>query len=158
MVSKLVSGVALAAALTSTVVLAGAAYAQDPAAVVKARQEHYKEIGKAAKALRDEFKKPTPDLAVVQGAAKTLDKLAPQVPTWFPAGTGKDVVPKSGALPVIWQKPDEFKKDAAALATAAHNLDAAAQSGKLDAVRAAFPALGDACKTCHQTFKAKDEG
>lgn len=155
MVSKLVSGV-VAAAL-SGVLGAGAAYAQDPAAIAHERHEHYEQIGKASKALREELKKPAPDLAVLLASAKTLDTLAPQVPSWFPAGTGKDVVPKSAALPAIWQKPDEFKKDAAALATAAHNLYLAAQSGKVDAVREAAPALGDACKTCHQSFKAKDE-
>lgn len=153
MVSKLVSGVALAAALMAS----GVAYAQDPAAIAHERHEHYEQIGKASKALREELKKPAPDLAVVLASAKTLDTLAPQVPSWFPPGTGKDVAPKSAALPAIWQKPDEFKKDALALATASHTLYLAAQSGKIDAVRAAAPALGDACKTCHQSFKAKDE-
>jgi len=152
MVLKLTVGAALAATLA-----AGVAYAQDPAAIAKARHDHYKEIGKASKAVRDEFMKPAPDIAVIQAAARTIDTLAPQVPSWFPPGTGKDVVPKSAALPVIWQKPDEFKKDAAGLATAAHAFNLAAQSGKLDAVRAAYSALGQACKTCHETFKAKDD-
>ena len=152
MVLKLALGAALAATLA-----AGVAYAQDPATIAKARHDHYKEIGKASKAVRDEFMKPAPDIAVIQAAARTIDTLAPQVPSWFPPGTGKDVVPKSAALPVIWQKPDEFRKDAAGLAAAAHNFNLAAQSGKLDAVRAAYSALGQACKTCHETFKAKDD-
>jgi cytochrome c556 len=152
MVLKLAFGAALAVALASNV-----AFAQDPAAIVKARQGHYKEIGKASKAIRDELMKPAPDIAVIRAAAKTIDTLAPQIPTWFPPGTGRDVVPKSEALPVIWQKPDEFKKDAAGLATAAHDFDLVGQSGRLDSVRAAYSTLGSACKTCHETFKAKDE-
>ncbi len=152
MVLKLALGAALAATLAI-----GVAYAQDPVSIAKARHDHYKEIGKASKAIREEMMKPAPDVAVIQAAAKTIDALAPQVPSWFPPGTGHDVVSKSEALPVIWQKPDEFKKDAAGFATAAHNFDLAAQSGKLDAIHTAFPALGGACKTCHETFKAKDE-
>ncbi len=152
MVLKLVFGAALAATLA-----AGVAYAQDPASIAKARQGHYKEIGKAAKAARDQLMKAAPDVAVIQAAAKTIDTLAPQVPNWFPPGTGRDVVPKSEALPAIWQKPDEFKKDAANFATAAHAFDLAAQGGKPDAIRTAFTTLGGACKTCHETFKAKDE-
>jgi cytochrome c556 len=151
-VLKLAFGAVLAATLA-----AGVAYAQDPAAIAKARQGHYKEIGKAAKVTRDQLMKAKPDIAVIQAAAKTIDTLAPQVPTWFPPGTGRDVVPKSEALPVIWQKPDEFKKDAAGFAAAAHEFYLAAQSGKLDAVRADYPTLGGACKTCHDAFKAKDE-
>jgi len=147
---------ALATALCVTLA-AGVAYAEDPVAVVKARHEHYKEIGKASKAIRDELMKSAPDLAVITAAAKTIDTLAPMVPSWFPPGTGRDVVAKSEALPVIWQKPDEFKKDAGNFAAAAHAFDMAAQSGKLEAMRAAFPTLGGACKACHEAFKAKDD-
>lgn len=150
----------LKTALAATVVAAlaaGVAYAQDPVAIAKARHDHYRQIGKASKAVREELMKSSPDLAVIQAAARTMDTLAPQLPSWFPPGTGRDVVPKSEALPVIWQKTDEFKRDAAGFAAAAHDFDAAAQSGKLEAVRAAFPTLGKTCKTCHDVFKAKDE-
>jgi cytochrome c556 len=136
---------------------ATAAQAQDPAAVAKARHEHFKELGGAFKAVRDELKKPAPDMGVIKVNAKSLDALAAQLPTWFAPGTGRDVVAKSEALPAVWQKPDEFKKDAANLASAAHSFDAAAQSGNLDAVKAAVPAVGGACKACHEAFKAKDE-
>ncbi|MDP9102560.1 MAG: cytochrome c [Pseudomonadota bacterium] len=151
---KTISAAALAAAL---LLGASGASAQDPAAVAKARHDHFKEIGKAFKGVLDEFKKPTQDMAVIQANAKTIDMLAAQVPTWFPAGTGRDVVPKSEALPAVWQKPDEFKKDAANFATAAHAFNTAAQSGNAEAVRSGIPALGGACKACHEVFRAKDE-
>jgi cytochrome c556 len=151
MLLKFASGALLA------VVVVGAASAQDPATIAKARHDHFKEIGKASKAMRDETMKSSPDIAVFLSNSKTIEDLARQIPTWFPPGTGRDVVPKSDALPVIWQKTDEFKRDASGLVSAAHAVDLAAQSGKLDAVKAALPALGEACKTCHTTFKAKDE-
>jgi len=151
MMSKLVSVAVLA------LLMAGAASAQDPATIAKTRHDHFKEISKANKGIRDELMKAAPDVTLIQTNAKTIDALAAQVPTWFPPGTGHDVVPKSDALPVIWQKPDEFKKDAAGLASAAHAMDVAAQSGRVDEIKAAVPALGEACKTCHTTFKVKDE-
>jgi cytochrome c556 len=151
MLLKLTSGAVLA------LFVVGVASAQTPATIAKARQDHYKEIGKASKAMRDELMKPSPDIAVFVTSSKTIEDLAKQIPTWFPPGTGRDVVPKSEALPVIWQRPDEFKKDDEGLVSAAHVLNIAARSGKLDEVKAALPALGQACKTCHTTFKAKDE-
>lgn len=150
---KFVSGAAALAVLLA----AGAAQAQDPAAVAAARHENFHHIGAAFKGIRDELQKPAPTIAVLQANAKALDDLAAKLPTWFPAGTGRDVVPKSQALPVIWQKPDEFKAAAGRLATAAHALNTAALTGNVDAVRGAVPALGGACKNCHDTFKARDE-
>ncbi len=147
----------LAAAALAASLCAGAAYAQDPASIAATRHENFKKLGGSFKGILDELKKPAPDLAVIKTNAKALDTLAAQLPTWFPAGTGADVVPKSHALPVIWQKPDEFKKDAGDLASAAHAMDLAAMSGNMDTIRGALPALGGACKACHQTFKAKDE-
>lgn len=153
---KMISGAVVAAVLVSGMI-AGVAQAQDPATVAATRHENFKKLGSAFKGILDETKKPSPDVAVLKADAKTLDALASAVPTWFPAGTGQDVVAKSHALPVIWQKPDEFKKAASDLASAAHAMNAAAMSGNVDAVKGAIPALGGACKACHQTFKAKDE-
>ena len=133
------------------------AIAATPAETVKARQANYKQIGKAFKAVRDELKNPAPSIAVMQASGKTFDELAPKLPTWFPAGTGPEAGVKTEALPVIWQKNDDFKAAAAKFATAAHAFNLAAQSGNIDAVKAAVPGLGGACKNCHDTFKAKDE-
>jgi cytochrome c556 len=147
----------LAAAALAASLCAGAAYAQDPASIAAARHDNFKKLGGAFKGILDEVKKPAPDVGVIRTNAKALDALAAQLPTWFPAGTGSDVVPKSHALPVIWQKPAEFKKDAADLVSAAHAMDVAALSGNVDSIKGAVPALGGACKACHQAFKAKDE-
>jgi cytochrome c556 len=150
---KTLSGAALAAILAAGSVAA----ATSPADTIKARQENYKAIGKAFKAVRDELKNPTPSIAVMQASGKTLDDLAPKLPSWFPAGTGPEAGVKTEALPVIWTKGDDFKAAAAKFASAAHAFNVAAQSGNIDAVKAAVPALGGSCKGCHDTFKAKDE-
>ena len=155
---------ASAAALACSVLIAGSGAAQAPAAApadkaafMKERHHHFHEIGAAFKGVLDEFKKPDPSAAELQKYTAALDALAPQVPSWFPVGTGPETGIKTQALATIWQKPDEFKKDAAAFAVAAHNMNTAAQSGNLDAVRASIQPLGLSCKSCHEVFRAKDE-
>jgi cytochrome c556 len=134
-------------------VLAGAATASD---VVTARQSNYKQIGKANKAINDELRKSAPSMPVIQASAATLDTLAPRLTSWFPRGSGPESGVKTAALPAIWQRIPEFKTDAANFAAAAHTLRAAAASGDVNRVRAATAALGQTCRSCHETFRAKD--
>jgi cytochrome c556 len=130
----------------------------DPAAVQKvvdARVAHYKEIGKANKAIRDELGQSQPNLATVQSNARVMEALARQIPSWFPSGSGQQAGVKSEALPVIWQQLPAFKRRAADLASAAHQTADAAASGNLDATKAAAGSIGGACKGCHDTFREK---
>jgi cytochrome c556 len=138
--------------------LAGAtiAVAATPAQLIGARQQSYKNIGKANKAIMDELKKSNPSVPVIQVNATILNNLARKIPNWFPRGTGPEAGVKTAALPIIWQQPAEFKKAAANLAGATQALSAAASKGNIDAIRAAVPAVGNACKTCHQTYRAKE--
>ncbi len=146
----------LAAAALASVVAAGAA-AADAVGVIQARQTHYKEIGKAAKAIFEQLKSPAPSLPVIQASAKQIDALAPDVPSWFPAGSGPAPGVKTKAKAEIWAKPDEFKHDATAFAEAAHKLDLAAAGGDLAAIRAGTQSLGQTCKTCHEAFRERDD-
>lgn len=135
---------------------ATAALAADMAGLIKDRQAHYKEIGKAAKGVNDALKTGAPDLAAIRAAAKTIDALAPQLPSWFPAGSGPEAGVKTTAKADIWSKSAEFKKDAAAFAAEAHKFNAVAAGGDLNAIRTEYAALGNTCKTCHQSFRTKD--
>jgi cytochrome c556 len=137
--------------------LAGAVAAADMASVIQDRQAHYKEIGKAAKDINDTLNAPTPDVAKIQGDARVIDQLAPQVPTWFPAGSGPEAGVKTQAKPDIWTHPADFKAAAAGLAEAARQFDLAAAGGDLAAIRAGYGSLGKACKTCHDQFRRKDD-
>ncbi len=74
----------------------------------------------------------------------------------WPEGTDKDSSKFTGALPAIWQKPDEFAKAWMALGEAARGLQAAAGSGRA-ALGPAMGGAGKACKGCHETFRAKTE-
>jgi len=131
--------------------------APNPAEAIKARQGHYKEIGKAMKGIGDELKKSAPDVKIIQANAATIDRLAPQVPSWFPAGTGPEAGVKTEARAEIWTKPQEFSAAAAHFATAAKQFNATAQAGDVAAIGAAMKQLGGACKGCHDKFRTEEK-
>jgi len=145
----------MVAGAVAAAMVGGTALAATAAQLIAARQQNYKQIGKAFKAVNDELKKDSPSVDTLRGNARTLDQLARRVPGWFPKGTGPEAGVKTAALPVIWQKPAEFRAAAARLAAAARALDAAAAKGDVAQVRTATGALGGACKNCHQSFKAQ---
>jgi len=153
-----------AAIVLGLLALTGAAYGGLNAAppspdavqkVVDARVAHYKEIGKAAKAIHDSLVQSPPDLATIHANARAIEGLSKKIPTWFPKGTGQQPGVKTEALPVIWQQLPTFRQRAAGLGAAAHQLAAAAASGDVDATKAAAGNLGGACKACHDTFREK---
>lgn len=147
------AGNASAPADTTNAVANAAAPATDPSEVIKAREVHYKEIGKAMKGIGDELKKSAPDVKVIQANAATIDRLAPQVPGWFPAGTGPEAGVKTEARAEIWTKPQEFSAAATNFATAAKQFNATAQTGDVAAIGAAMKQLGGTCKGCHDKFR-----
>jgi len=142
----------LAAALS----VATAALALDAAAVEKARSDYMHGLGKSFKGLRDELQKGSPDVAAIKAYAADIAKAAPNLPAQFPAGSGPESGVKTETLANIWTDATGFKKDADGLAAAATALDTAAQGGNLDAIKAAAGNLGQACKSCHTTYKKQD--
>jgi cytochrome c556 len=68
----------------------------------------------------------------------------------FGPGTDKG---ETRAKPEIWTETDKFKAAAAKLQEETAKLNAAAKSGNLDAVKAAFGETGKACKACHDTYR-----
>jgi cytochrome c556 len=145
----------IAAGLT-VVGFATAVLAADMASVINSRQAHYKEIGKAAKGIYDTLNSGSPNVGLIQASAKQIDALAPQLPSWFPAGSGPEAGVKTAAKAAIWSDGAEFKQDAAAFAAEAKTFDVIASGGDVNAIRAEYAKLGNTCKTCHQTFRTKD--
>jgi cytochrome c556 len=140
----LAAGAAVAAGLT------GAEAAKD-------RQAHMKEMGKASKAMFDQLRSGAPDMAVIRASAAKIDEDAKALPTWFPPGSGPETGVKMEALPVVWTERAKFDDKAHDLQLAAARFDAVAQSGSPAEVMPAMKAVGDACKSCHETFRAKDK-
>ena len=81
--------------------------------------------------------------------ANALAELAKIAPSLFPAGSGDD----TDALPAIWENPDDFAAKLAAFEDAAANLAAAVAAG--DAIGPAAQQLGQACKGCHDDYRAQ---
>ena len=141
------------------VILAGAGAAaagMTGAQAAKARGQHMKAMGGAAKAIREQLKTGAPNAAVIKAQSAKILAGAKDLPTWFPAGSGKSAWPKSRALPVIWTDPSGFDAKARVLLVAAEKLDAVGQPGDADAVGAAFKEVGAACKGCHEKYQEKE--
>ena len=142
--------------LAATLSVATAALALDAAAVEKARSDYFHSLGKASKGLHEDLQQGTPDLNAIKAYAANIAQIAPNLSAQFPAGSGPESGVKTESRPNIWSDGATFKKDADGLASAATALNAAAQGGNIDAISAAYGNLGQACKTCHTTFRKED--
>jgi len=129
--------------------------ADDAQKIFHERHEGMEAIGKATKALSQALKSDTPDLQTVRKSAATINDLASKSGNWFPPGTGQDVLPKTRALPPIWQKPEDFAAKDRDFQAAAKAFNAAAVSGDINAIKSSFEPLGKSCKACHDTYRAE---
>jgi cytochrome c556 len=94
------------------------------------------------------------DAAQVSKAAARLAVLAPIAPELFVADTRKFTQFKSAALDGIWNSQADFKAKADDLAKAATELGAVAAKGdKVETLKAAA-AVGKACGSCHDSYRA----
>jgi cytochrome c556 len=73
---------------------------------------------------------------------------------WAAFGPGTDTG-DTKALPEIWKDPAKFKAAADKMQAETVKLAAAAKTGNLDNLKAAFGPVGDTCKSCHDDFRAK---
>lgn len=155
---KLGSITTAAAAILS---LSGAtfAYAASPAIVsmIKARQANFKEIGGDFKAVNDEIKSGSPNLASVRSAARDLSTRAAGQAKYFAKGSGPESGEKTRALPAIWTDAAGFAQLNANFVKAAAALNAAAQSGDVGQLTAARSALGGTCKSCHEKYRQQED-
>ncbi|MFN7177453.1 MAG: c-type cytochrome [Thermaurantiacus sp.] len=125
------------------------------AGVIEARQENFKAIGRANKAIQDELKRPRPSLDVIRANAAALERASQQIPRGFPAGSGPEAGVKTEALPAIWRNPAGFAEAANRNLAATRALRAAADGGDLARIRQSAGALGPTCKACHDAFRGK---
>jgi cytochrome c556 len=135
------------------VVLAGCADNSPGGKAAQTRHENFEQIGEAFDTISDEVKEASPDMAEVRNAADRLAVLAPQVPEWFPAGSGPQDGKSTEALEEAWTRPEELRLAADRFAAAVTELKAAAEAGDQAALGAAVKTVGGACKNCHDKFK-----
>lgn len=60
---------------------------------------------------------------------------------------------KSRVKPEAWMEMDKFKAGSEKLVKVTAQLDAAAKTGSLDAVKKAFGEVGATCKACHDAYR-----
>ena len=87
--------------------------------------------------------------------AEAIAEAAEYVPEMFPQGSTQ--MP-TAALPVIWEKQDQFKQAAERAHGLAGKLAETSQGGDVQATLTAFAALGkEGCGGCHETFRKKQD-
>ena len=129
--------------------IAGVA-AADSANDIKYRQAHMKAMSGHLGPIFMVLKGEAGDKSHIAANASALADLGAAAGSWFPDGSGMG---KTEALPVIWEKPAEFKQAVQALADATANLKAAAASGDMAKIGAAAGGVGKSCGGCHKVFR-----
>jgi cytochrome c556 len=118
--------------------------------VIEKRQKLMKEQSADAKAIKAALEKK--DYATIEAKAKDIMGTAEKIPELFPKGSTKG---KTKATAAIWEKHDEFEKNAKNLRKAANELSDAAKAKDDAAVGVKVKALGQACSGCHKPFRAE---
>jgi cytochrome c556 len=127
-----------------------ASHAFGQADVIEKRQKAMKGNSADAKAIKAAVEKK--DYATIEVKAKDIMSTAEKIPDLFPKGSTKG---KTKATAEIWEKRDEFTKDASKLKTAAGDLAKAAAAKDHDKVEAGVKAVSGACGGCHKAFRAE---
>lgn len=109
-------------------------------------QQHYARVG-AMVAGRAPFdaKAAADNLAV----AEYMSRLP-----WAGFGEGTDKG-DTKAKPEIWKEPAKFKEKSEKMQAEMSKLAAAAKTGNLDSIKAAFQATSGSCKACHDDYRAQ---
>jgi len=136
-------------------VAAGQGTPQDHKAIMKARHDHYEEMGRAMKGINTELKGSSPDVAAIQRHSALIAGYGPQILGWFPEGSGPEAG-RTRAKAEIWSDAATFRGAAERMQRASGEFNRAAQSGDLAAVRAALPELTQSCKNCHDRFRGPE--
>jgi cytochrome c556 len=141
------------AALTLAAAMPAAAQFQKPEDAVKYRQSaftvmasHFGRIGAMANG-RVPF-----DAAAAQANADIAVMMS-RLP-YAAFGEGTDKAGNTKAKPVVWSKRADFDAAAKKMQDELVKLQAATKTGNLDQIKAAFGPVGQACKACHDEFKA----
>jgi cytochrome c556 len=139
----------LTAVIFAALTLAVSSQAFAQADIIEKRQAAMKSNNANAKAIKAAIE--TKDYATVETKAKDIMGTADRIPSLFPKGS---TTGKTKAKPEIWEKPDDFAKNAKNLNKAAGELASAAKAGNDADVNVKVKALGEVCNSCHKEFRA----
>lgn len=121
--------------------------------VVKERMDLMERQKDDMKIIGNMAKGNTPfDAAEAAEAARDIAVTAEKIHELFPEGSGGG---ESEALPSVWEKWDRFTASAEDLGSAADALVSALDDSENQDWKTAFRNVGEACKSCHEDFRAK---
>jgi len=145
--------IAAAATLMALAAPASAQFAK-PEDAIKYRQgaftvmgAHFSRIGAMANGKVPYDAKAAADNAAVVAEMAKLP--------WAGFGPGTDKGGNTKAKPEIWTEQAKFKEGGDKLMAESAKLATAAKAGNLDALKTAFAATADTCKSCHDAFRNK---
>ena len=146
----------IAAAAAALLVLAAPASAQfaKPEDAIKYRQSalsvmgtHFGRVGAMANGkVPYDAKVAAENVAIVVDMAKL---------PWVGFAPGTDSGGNTKAKPEIWTEQAKFKEKNESMVAETTKLAAAAKTGDLAALKTAFAATADTCKSCHDAFRNK---
>jgi cytochrome c556 len=149
---KTISTLVVAVATLTFSSLASAQFAK-PEDAIKYRknalfvmQQHYARVGAMASGRVPFDAKVAADNAAI---AESMSRLP-----WAAFGEGTDKG-ETKAKPEIWKEQAKFKAASEKMQAEMSKLAAAAKTGNLDSVKAAFQATSGSCKACHDDFRAQ---
>lgn len=97
------------------------------------------------------------DAGLVGRNAQRIGALAPMLTDTFKLNTSEFEL-TTEALPVIWENPAEFQAKIETLVERAADLSRLAETGSSEgALKGGIGKLGQACGSCHDDFRVKDE-
>ena len=141
----------LSAAIAITMALPAQAQFAKPEDAVKYRknalfvmQQHWARVGAMATG------KVPFDAKQAQDNMEVVSTLAKLPWAAFVEGTDKG---ETRAKPEIWKEAAKFKESADKFQAEVAKVNAAAKTGSLDNLKAAFGAAGSSCKACHDSFR-----
>ncbi|MDP5306808.1 c-type cytochrome [Paracoccus spongiarum] len=142
------------AALASLFILPAIAGAQSAEDILEARQGFMKMLSLNMAPLAAMAKGEMPyDEAAASLAAANIEALSGYAAAGlFTPGTANGEVEDSDALPAIWEKPEQFAQEYAALGEAAAGASEAVKGGQGN-IGPVLQKLGGACKDCHDDFR-----
>ncbi|GAB5482947.1 MAG: hypothetical protein Pars92KO_27040 [Parasphingorhabdus sp.] len=123
---------------------------------IEARQGQLEKVGDAFKAISDQLKASSPDIAVIQEAAAAVPEATEGMADWWPESSGPESGVETDALPAIWENMTDFQEKVGNMQEAAATLNTTAQGGDMAAIGEAFKATGGTCKACHDDYRLDD--
>ena len=124
-----------------------------PEKAIRARQSSYYLMSQQMARINATIKGDVAfDKTALETSAEALDVIGRLVVDNYPAGSDQG---STKAKPEIWKETSRFSQLAQASQSEAARLKAAVRGGDLDAIKAAYGATSQSCKSCHEVYRAR---